>query len=137
MDGRRGISAVSAKDVRADRLLVTYDKTESRFQYSPPDGGDPTLIAFHGELILRPDVASAFEGRPNSRSQDEVYFEGDTPLVAVHIQRAVEFRLLNLSTGVIESSHAGQMIGFRKWSICVRESRGGLFAIMEFKPTGA
>jgi hypothetical protein len=63
-----------------------------------------------------------------------VYFEGENPLVYLHGTAVT--RLLNLSTGAMASSHGGQMIGFRKWSICTREG-GELFTLMEFKPNPA
>jgi hypothetical protein len=134
MDGTRAITAVVMARQPPDKLLITYDAGESKFQYNVLDG-NPSMIAFEGQLILKPDVASAFEGRPNASARNEVYFEGTSPLVAVHIRGAAPgVRLLNLASGIIEASHEGQMIAFRKWSICVREG-GVLHKLMEFKPS--
>ena len=135
MNGSRAIAATTSAQPRPTKLLVTYDDAESRFRYVPMEG-DPSVIAFLGELILRPDVASAFEGRPNANSRNELHFEGNHPLVGVHIQGTTDFALLNLTTGIIEASHAGQMFGFRKWSICTREGNES-FTLMKFEPNKA
>jgi hypothetical protein len=133
MDGTRAITATTAAERRPE-FLVTHAASESKFQCGVL-GGNPSMIAFVGDLILMPDLASAFEGRPNPSSLNEVYFEGTSPLVAVHTKGAapgVAIRVLNLATGVIEDHHGGQMIGFRKWRICVREG-GELHEVMAFK----
>jgi hypothetical protein len=137
-DGTPAIAAVTTSRQPPDKVLITYAKSESKFQYNVLDG-DPSIIGFMGELIVQPDVSSAFEGRPNPSSLNEVYFEGTTPFVAVHIKSVVPgtgLRPLNLATGAIEAFHSGQMIGFRKWSICVREG-GVLHTLIEFKPSTA
>jgi hypothetical protein len=133
MDGSRAITAVITARQPPDKVLVIYAKSESKFTYDVIDG-DPTVIAFEGVLILRPDAGSAFEGRPSGNSNNELYFEGNNPLVYVH--GTATTKLLNLSTGAIESSHGGQMIGFKKWSICVRQN-GELFTLMAFEPSAA
>jgi len=133
-DGTPAITAVTTGRQPPDKVLITYAKSESKFHYNVLDG-DPAIIGFVGELILKPDATSAFEGRPNPSSLNEVYFEGTTPFVAVHIKGAVPgagVRPLNLATGVIEAFHSGQMIGFRKWCICVREG-SELHELMDFK----
>jgi hypothetical protein len=137
-DGTPAIAAVTTGRQPPDKVLITYAKVESKFQYNVLDG-DPSIIGFMGELILQPDVSSAFESKPNPSSLNELYFEGTTPFVAIHIKGAVPgagVRPLNLATGVIEPFHSGQMIGFRKWRICVREG-GELHELMDFKLSAA
>lgn len=82
IDGKLAISAITARQ-QADKVLATYDQAESIFQYSPV--GDPILIAFTGDHILRPDLGSGFEADPAATSRNEVYFEGDTPHVVLQV----------------------------------------------------
>jgi hypothetical protein len=137
-DGTLAIAAVTTARQPPDKVLVTYAKSESKFQYNVLDS-NPAMVGLEGQVILKPDVSSAFEGRPNPSSLNELYFEATTPLIAVHIKDGVpgaNVKPLNLATGIIEAFHSGQMIGFRKWRICVREG-GELHELMDFKPSAA
>jgi hypothetical protein len=137
MNGTHGITAITAASQPPhNKVLVTHAISESKFQCIELNG-NPSMIAFDCKLILKPDLESAFVGKPNPGSLNEVYFDGASPFVAVHSKGAAPgVWPLNLETGIIEEYHGGQMIGFRKWSICVREG-GVLHTLIEFKPSTA
>jgi hypothetical protein len=114
-----------------EKVVAMYDVANSRFERRTIE--DASLIVFHGEVILRPDLSSAFDGHPSATSKNETYIGDDRPHIVLHAFR--EFRLLDLSTGIIEPMQRGPlMTGFRKWEICVRLGTGELMKLMSFSP---
>lgn len=116
-------------------LLALYDAASNKFLYTY-DGIPDEVLVFRGEVVALPDLSSQFEGRPDQNSTSELYLDGESPHVVIHVGN--EHRLLNLSDGVIESSARSRvMIGFRNWGIGVRNASGALTMIKSFPANSA
>jgi hypothetical protein len=114
-----------------EKVVAMYDVSNSRFERRVAEDGP--LIVFGGEVVLRPDLSSAFDDHPSAASKNEIYLINDRPHVVLHAFR--EFRLLDLSTGMIEpTQRSSLMTGFRKWEICVRLGSGELLTLMKYSP---
>lgn len=124
-------AATTAREPTA-RVLAVYDIGTCKFIYTPSVIPDQVLI-IHGERVVVPDIDSQFEGRPDRTATSELFLDGSRPQVVLHLP--AECRLFDLSTGAIEAAPPGtSMLGFRRWSVCVRSSTGELIPIIKLVP---
>lgn len=130
IEGKRGIIAIDSTPP-VEKVVAMYDVARSRFERRGAD--DAALLIFHGEIVLRPTLLSAFDGHPSATSTNEIYLVDDRPHVVLHANAG--FRLLDLSTGKTESTQRSSlMTGFREWEICARLGNGELMTLIRFSP---
>ena len=135
IEGKPAVVAVDSTPLaRTAKVVAMYDVANSRFELAEVE--DAALIVFHGEVTLRPDLSSAFDGCPGAASKNEIYLKDDRPHIVLHSTR--EFRLLDLSTGMIEPMQRSPlMTGFKRWEICVPGVGGKPFTLFKTVPSAA
>lgn len=103
--------------------LAAYDPQTHRFMNAQAQPGDEAL-AFKGEYVLEPDPQSATTGNFGPGATDELFFDGSTPLLVLHVPAGNTWRALNLSSGIAASGVAGARPCFKRWKLGVRGADG-------------
>jgi hypothetical protein len=124
-EGAFGFVVVSENDPAPNpvRRIATYNRTTHRFERAMPEGVE--VFDFGSTLVLEPDLESVSEGElPSEESGSEALLVGKEFNVVVHLSRT-QFRLLELSTGVLKALNPPPLLkAFKRWSIGVRDARG-------------
>jgi hypothetical protein len=113
--------------------LAVYDTQSRKFTHDFVDP-DTNVLAFKGAYVLEPDVESGtMLGTLGPPSTDELFFDGETPFVVIHVHAGNGWRILNLTSGQTQTDAAGNRPCFTRWRLGIRDASGTPRWLIEIK----